>query len=162
MILDTLLDAEHASVPELLVGRPPAQRRLRDVGPVQAVHAVAPNHPLLLREHLCVPGLLKAHSRWGDRVEVSHRVERRAESVDQDRHTIETHLAALGVEVKVDVVRIVGDGRVRGSCGDHVALKRVFDGKLVTFVIDEIDEVDVAIVRDKLTNVALKGIDLTV
>jgi hypothetical protein len=95
-------------------------------------------------------------------VEVSHRVKRRSQSVEEDGHTIETHLAALGVEVEVDVVSVVGDDRVRGCCGDHVALERVFDGKLVAFVIDEIDEVDVAIVRYELADVALKGIDLTV
>ena len=43
--------------------------------------------------------------------------------------------------------------------GDHFALECVFNGTLVAFVIDETDEVDVAIIRDVWAEVARKSID---
>lgn len=125
MLLHRLLNTQNPHFPQLLVQRPSSQSALRHVRPVQAVHAVGAHHPALFRHdpHLAARGQRGVH-----RVVPSHLVQRRAEPVDQDRDAVKAHFATLGVEVKVHVVRLGGDGGVGLAREDHVALESVFDG----------------------------------
>jgi hypothetical protein len=127
VILDRLFMAQDPHCSELLVQCPPRQSTLRDIGPVETVHTIGPNHSLLLRENFDLSGTRVARTRRLGMVP-SHRIERWSQSVYQDGYTVESHLSAFGVEVEVEVMGVGGDDGVGISSGVDGTFEGFLDG----------------------------------
>lgn len=82
-------------------------------------------------------------------------VERLPEPLDEHADPVEPHALALLVEVKVLVV-----GPLLAE-GLHRVLERLLDGLLVPLLVDEVDEVEVAVEVELVRDVRLDGFGLT-
>lgn len=102
-------------------------------------------------------------------------VERILELVDEEADTVEAHPLALMVEVKVLVVswestnlisqkweeEVETTSRTSGLIEPvHGELKGILDGFLVALLIDEVNQVDIAIELELVVDVLLKGFGL--
>jgi hypothetical protein len=82
-------------------------------------------------------------------------LERRPQAVNKDADAIETHALAFAVEIEVLVMGLVGAEAL------HRVFKGLLDGLLVAFLVNEVDEVELAVEVELVVNVCLDGVGLT-
>lgn len=159
-----LRGSEDAGVAHLLGEGVAGEHALDDVGAVETVHAVCANDALLAGADAggCGAG--------ADGVEVGLGGEGGGEGVEEEGGAVPAHVAAFVVEVEVGVMDAVHGGLVGGWGYSVEALRGLFggggggggvadeggdkgfiggfDGCFATALVDEVDEVDVAVEGD--------------
>ncbi|KAL2256407.1 hypothetical protein VTK26DRAFT_1725 [Humicola hyalothermophila] len=171
---------EQAQVRQHAVERPAGEHALHDVGAVQAVHAVGAHHARLQVAHL-EPVARPPPARHVGRAEVLLREQRLVHAVDEQLRAMHLKTLGFGVEVKVDVVQPVelGPGAaaarldgveflvgplvgldvllgVRDEYVDHLLIG-LLDAHLAALLVDQVDEVVVAVEANLLVKVSLGG-----
>ena len=132
---------------QLVLQDPPAQHGLHHVGSVQAVHTVGAHHLLL--------GVFDS-SRGHVVVEVVVAGEAKLDQVlDEKLDAVPAHLAALVVEIKVDVVHVQRKQQWKRLDG---LLIGVLDGFFVAALVDQVDQVVFAVQQNLLVEMLGRGL----
>ncbi|KAI3479479.1 hypothetical protein L1887_58497 [Cichorium endivia] len=141
VLLHLIARSKDADRRKLLVEHPPCQRTLDDIGAVQTVHAVGAHHGALLAHHLAALGgkVVGALEPLG------------LQPLDEVHDALKLHALALVVEVVVGVVHVRVGELLDGT------LVRLLDRLLVALLVDEVDEVVVAVALDLVVKVAARS-----
>ena len=125
MVFDRLLMAQDSRCSELAIQHPSSQCTLGNIRPVETIHTVGPNHTLLLRKDLDFASTRPVDtSHLG--VVPAHTIKRWRKPINENRDSVESHLAAFSVEVKVEIVGV--------GCDDGVGIAGSVDSFFESFL----------------------------